>query len=413
MHLEIILYFWRGVPKEGGFLFRPIVLSRYNFSVARKELDELALEDIIRLLQERPDLRERLREVLLTEEERQIASQIPQLVETTRELSQSVRQGFERQERLEATVAELSETVRELSQSVRQGFERQERLEATVADLSKTVASLSETVRDLSEKVAYLLTTVADLSKTVASLSETVRDLSEKVAYLLTTVADLSTKMAGLSETVASLSATVSGLVTTVSALQASQQDAIARIERLEGIAERLIAVSQESVERLDRLERIVADLVEWSKYAKDDLAKLKGMALETQYLNRAPAVFGYYVNRPRVLNVGQFLDGLRRQGHTFTQEQWQQLAEIDVLLSARHPQTDAPIYIVVEVSWMLYPDDVERIYQRAEILRALGLEVYPAVAGEGVYPQANELAERYKVLLLLDGRLTAWGLFA
>jgi len=52
---------------------------------------------------------------------------------------------------------------------------------------------------------------------------------------------------------------------------------------------------------------------------------------LELDYLERAPARFGYYVRRPRVVNIGHFLDDLREKGHEFTQEEWTQLSMIDV----------------------------------------------------------------------------------
>ncbi|MEN3000510.1 MAG: hypothetical protein ABDI19_01560 [Armatimonadota bacterium] len=54
----------------------------------------------------------------------------------------------------------------------------------------------------------------------------------------------------------------------------------------------------------------------------------------------------------------------------------------------------------------MIVPDDVERAYQRAEMLRARGVNAYTAVAGEGFVPEAHDLAMRYKVLMLTDGHL-------
>ncbi|MFQ3611910.1 MAG: hypothetical protein SNJ72_10510, partial [Fimbriimonadales bacterium] len=199
-------------------------------------------------------------------------------------------------------------------------------------------------------------------------------------------------------------------LEATVAQLATSHQEALVRLERLEATVAQLATSHQEALVRLDRLEVLVGELIEWSKSAKDDLARLKGMSLEIQYFQRAPALFGYYVRRPRVVDVGVLLDELREQGHVITEEEGHQLSAIDVLLSARHPSTGQLIYIVLEVSWMVYPTDVERSSRRAEILRAYGLEAYPAVAGEGVHPEANELVERYGVVLLLDGKMVSRG---
>ena len=76
----------------------------------------------------------------------------------------------------------------------------------------------------------------------------------------------------------------------------------------------------------------------------------------------------------------------------------------LDVLLQAQHPYTRETIYLAVEVSWMIFPHDVERARQRAELLRARGVNAYPAVAGEGFVPEAHDLAVQHKVLMLTDG---------
>jgi hypothetical protein len=104
------------------------------------------------------------------------------------------------------------------------------------------------------------------------------------------------------------------------------------------------------------------------------------------------------------VRNVGHFLDDLREAGHEFTHDEWIQLGAIDVLLAARHPQTREPLYFVVEVSRMIYPDDVQRAIERAQMLRQRGLNTYAAVAGEGITPEARELAEQMKTFVLIDG---------
>jgi len=143
---------------------------------------------------------------------------------------------------------------------------------------------------------------------------------------------------------------------------------------------------------------------VNWMQRLDTDVGKLKGRVLELDYLHRAPARFGYYVRRPRVVDLGQFLEDLREQGHEFSFDEWTQLSSLDVLLQAQHPHTREPIFLAIEVSWMLFPEDVERAHKRAEILRARGINAYAAVAGEGFVPEARDLAVQHKVLLLTDG---------
>jgi len=214
--------------------------------------------------------------------------------------------------------------------------------------------------------------------------------------------------------------------------LQESHQQALARLDRLEAIVQQLLESHrqlQESHQQLweshrqlqeshrqlmeshqmlvvevRELRQTVEQLVNWMQRLDTDVGKLKGRVLELDYLHRAPARFGYYVRRPRVVDLGQFLEDLREQGHEFSFDEWTQLSSLDVLLQAQHPHTREPIFLAIEVSWMLFPEDVERAHKRAEILRARGINAYAAVAGEGFVPEARDLAVQHKVLLLTDG---------
>jgi len=195
--------------------------------------------------------------------------------------------------------------------------------------------------------------------------------------------------------------------------LQQSHELALERLERLEAVTQhlvegyrQLIQEHQLLVAQMRELRQIVERLTDWAQRIDTDVGKLKGKVLELDYLERAPARFGYYVRRPRVVNIGHFLDDLREKGHEFTQEEWTQLSMIDVLLEAQHPHTREPIYLAIEVSWMLFPHDVERAHQRAELLRAHGVNAYAAVAGEGFVPEAHEMAVQHKVLMLTDGQV-------
>jgi uncharacterized protein YoxC len=204
-----------------------------------------------------------------------------------------------------------------------------------------------------------------------------------------------------------------------------SHQQALARLDRLETIVQQLLESHQQLweshrqlqeshrqlleshqmlVAEVRELRQTVEQLVNWMQRLDTDVGKLKGKVLELDYLQHAPARFGYYVRRPRVVNLGHFLDDLREQGHEFSLDEWTQLASLDVLLQAQHPYTRETIFLAIEVSWMLFPDDVERARKRAELLRAHGINAYAAVAGEGFVPEARDAAVQHKVLMLTDG---------
>lgn len=147
-----------------------------------------------------------------------------------------------------------------------------------------------------------------------------------------------------------------------------------------------------------------MAELTSWLKRLSDELGKWRGYSLEVRSNLRAPAILGYYVRRLRVVDLGAVMDDLRESGQEFTGEQWRDIPGIDTLPSAKHPQTGEPIHVAVEVSWMIFPEDIERISRRARQLTERGLKTLPVVTSEGITPDARDLAQREKVLVLLDG---------
>lgn len=86
------------------------------------------------------------------------------------------------------------------------------------------------------------------------------------------------------------------------------------------------------------------------------------------------------------------------------TDTEKKEVLQIDELVSAKHPRTGEPIHVAVEVSWMIFPEDVEHISRRAATLMQHGVKTFAAVAGEGITPDAKDLAQREKVLVILDG---------
>lgn len=191
--------------------------------------------------------------------------------------------------------------------------------------------------------------------------------------------------------------------------LRQSHEAAIQRLERLEQSHYDLRQSHEAAIQRLERLEETVARLAitmeqEFQRFGTE-IAKLKGYTMEVRYQTRGPALFGRYVDRPRVVDLAQFIADLREQGCELSEEEWDELSVIDLLLSAKHPETKAPIHLVVVISGMLFVDDVERARERAAILRRCGVEAYPALAGEGITPEAQEMVSRFGILTLLDGR--------
>ncbi|GBC94092.1 Chromosome partition protein Smc [bacterium HR15] len=306
------------------------------------------VEDLVRVLKEHPEWRERVLEALLGAEFLQIPSRLDRIESVLERLVES-------HERLWQSHQQLLESHQQLWQSHQQALARLDRLETVVQQLVESHQQLQASHQQLWESHRQLQAVVQQLVESHQQLWESHRQLQAVVQQLV------------------------------------------------EGY-QHLLQEHQLLVSEMRELRQTVEKMADWVQRIDTDVGKLKGRVLELDYLHRAPARFGYYVRRPKVVNLGDFLDDLREQGPEFSQEEWTQLAMLDVLLQAQHPYTRETIYLAVEVSWMIFPHDVERARQRAELLRARGVNAYPAVAGEGFVPEAHDLAVQHKVLMLTDG---------
>jgi uncharacterized protein YoxC len=325
------------------------------------------VEDLIRVLEEHPEWRERLLAVLLGQEFLQVPARL---------------------ERIEAVLERLVESHEQLWQSHRQLLESHEQLWQSHRQLLESHRQLLESHRQLLESHQQLWESHRQLQESHQQLWESHQQALARLDRLEAIVQQL----------------LVQQLLESHQQLWESHQQLWESHRQLQESHRQLLESHQMLVAEVRELRQTVEQLVNWMQRLDTDVGKLKGKVLELDYLQHAPARFGYYVRRPRVVNLGHFLDDLREQGHEFSLDEWTQLASLDVLLQAQHPYTRETIFLAIEVSWMLFPDDVERARKRAELLRAHGINAYAAVAGEGFVPEARDAAVQHKVLMLTDG---------
>lgn len=67
-----------------------------------------------------------------------------------------------------------------------------------------------------------------------------------------------------------------------------------------------------------------------------------------------------------------------------------------------------ADVYLVVEVSWVIDQEDVERARDRAILLERTGVRALPVVAGRVMHPAVEEVARAAGVWRVLDGSVRA-----
>jgi len=160
--------------------------------------------------------------------------------------------------------------------------------------------------------------------------------------------------------------------------------------------------VQSQMLQQLAKLTEDVADL-------KKDMANVKGYVLEQRYRTHAGAYFGTRYRNLRVIEPAS----LRRVEEAygagqFTPREWRSLNKLDALMRGTvgvGPSKREEL-LALEVSWIIDVDDVERAYERADILRRLGYAVRAGVGGHDILESARNRARELNVLVALDGSM-------
>jgi hypothetical protein len=201
--------------------------------------------------------------------------------------------------------------------------------------------------------------------------------------------------------------------------LAAAQARTELRLEELAAAQARAEEQVKELAAAQARTEQAVKELAaaqmrtEWRLGdVQRELGKLKGQALERDYIDKAPAVFGAWLRRVRVVLPGG-LDATtedRLLAH-LTDAEFQDVLWLDVALRGRlaHAADQPEVYLAVEVSEVIDREDVERAQRRARLLRKAGLVAVPAVAGEKVSGDTAVLLREVPVAVALDGHCEGW----
>lgn len=152
---------------------------------------------------------------------------------------------------------------------------------------------------------------------------------------------------------------------------------------------------------RLDSLTGVV-------KRLSDDVGTLKGKGLETHYRLHGSPFFGSLLRRPHVLSseeLSDILDPSMDQG-CLSSDEALEVRRADLVVRGTRREDRTLVYLVVEVSWTIDLEDVERAARRSVHLAKTGLTVLPVVAGETVRPGAADRAQELKVWQMTNAAL-------
>ncbi len=323
------------------------------------DIAEITWEDLIRILEERPEWLARVRQVVLT----------PDLLS----LPEAVRELVEAQQQTTFQIQELVEVQRRHEERLASVEERLSRLEATVQELVEAQWRHEERLAGVEERLSRLEATVQELVEVQRRHEE---------------------RLAGVEERLSRLEATVQELV------EAQRQTTF----QIQAIWEAI----QRNTAQLKDLTEVAQTLVEGQRRLDGTVGEIKGNLLEIKYREQPYAYFGHLLRAIQAIplrTIEQELESHLRG------EELRDAFRLDLLLRGRlrdHPERPE-VWLAVEVSSVVDKGDVERAGRRAALLRKAGFRAIPVAAGLGVNEEAQREAQWDKVVVVKDGQVFFW----
>ncbi|HSF33669.1 MAG TPA: hypothetical protein VLK82_24785 [Candidatus Tectomicrobia bacterium] len=269
---------------------------------------------------------------------------------------------------------------------------------------------LSDELLTLPELVRALAEAQRRTEEQLAALAEAQRRTEDRLAALADRVAALAEAQRRTEEQLAALAEAQRRTEEQLAALAEAQrrtEDRLAALEEAQRRTEEQLAALAEAQRRT---EEQLAALIGVVRTLTIDVGELKGDALERRYRERAYAYFAPLLRRARVLAGDDLMARLEEAvaDGQLSEAEAQQVSWADLVMQGRRREDDTEVYLVVEASWQVDVEDVERTAERAALLGRTGMATIPVVAGRTVTEAAARLARTLRVWQVTDGRVVA-----
>ncbi|MCS7089056.1 MAG: hypothetical protein NZL91_10230, partial [Thermoflexales bacterium] len=255
----------------------------------------------------------------------------------------------------------------------------------------------------LTERLNQLAARVDELTERLNQLTARVDELTERLNQLTARVDELTERLNQLTARVDELTERLNQLTARVDELTERLNQLTARVDQLAARVDQLAVRVDQLAQQMERMQSVL-------ERHTQDLAKLRGKWLEMEYRDKAYAYFGGLVRRPRVISFNELWDELEAN---LTRDELRYLLALDLLVKGQLPkdQGGGDVLLAVEVSATIDERDVERVAQRAALLRrAVGMRVVPVVAGERLDENmVKDLPQRRGVVVVQDGNEAGW----
>jgi uncharacterized protein YoxC len=346
-------------------------------------------EDLLRLLDERPEWQAALRQRVLTGE----LLEVPRLMRETAESqarTQQVLEAFGRRlDQREQQIDELAQLMKQLA--------------LRVDEIARQLEQLTRRVDVLAQRVEEIAAQLAQLTRRVDALTERVDQLTQRVDALAQRVEEIAEQLAQLTRRVDALAERVDQLTQRVDALAQRVEEIAAQLAQLTRRVDALTERVDQLTQQVEQLTKQMNEMARQFAQYRRDTDQLKGMMLEMRYAQRPYAYFKDFIRRARTLSVDELYDLL--EGLNLTEAEVRDVVACDALIFGRDPEDGKPTYLLLEASWTVDLEDVERASRRAALLSRAGLTVVPVVAGYAARPNILEEAARRNVRCVFDGR--------
>jgi len=282
--------------------------------------------------------------------------------------------------------------------------------------LPNQVAALRQESEQRFTRLEGMLAQLIDIARETLEIQrgtlEMVRVLIQDVSQMAERQNQFEALMRQMAERQDRLEALMQQMAERQDRFEALLQQVIERQNQFEVLMQQFAAQLLQLTERVSRLEERYEDLsIKYGeladKYSKlaDDVGSLKGIVLELKYRERAAAIFGRYLRKMRLVPIDELLETLEAV-KPLSEEELDELLLADAIFTAVRATTREPLYLVLEVSYVVDRGDVDRAIRRARILKERGFKAVPAVGGEQATEGAKLSAEKGEILLALDGAI-------
>ena len=363
------------------------------------------LQDLTRLLRERPEWLSEVQRIVLTDELLAMPRELAELRRDTdkrfAELAEALRQltlRFEEaQRRNDERFAELAEAQRRNDERLAELAEFQRRAEVRFAELTEAIKQLTARFEEAQwrndERFAELAEFQRRAEVRFAELTEAIKQLTARFEEAQRRNDE---RFAELAEFQRRAEVRFAELTEAIKQLTARFEEAQRRND--ERFAELAEAIRQLAL-RFD----------EYRQRTDDPIADMRGKLLEIEYRNKAGAIFGGRLRRPQVFDAGELWELLKER--QLDESEIQQVVAADLIIRGKlyPPYSDRELWLVVEISSVIDRNDVARAARRAALLRKAGLLSLPVAAGQRLTQGAADLSEQLRVVLAKNGGLAGW----